>query len=216
MTKKLFGLYAITNESLMPEAHFLAMAEAALTSGARILQYRDKSKNHEKRYSQAAALKKLCTKHNACFIINDDIELLKQVDADGIHIGKNDNSLAEVRKQLGAKKIIGVSCYNQIEMAQNAIQQGADYIAFGSFFGSSIKPDAPQANIDLITRIKKQSDIPLCCIGGITLQNHVSLLNAGADMLAVISDLFTQPDSASIAHQCSQYKKSFNNTVPLT
>jgi len=209
MIKKLSGLYAITNENLMPEEHFLNMAEAALASGVSILQYRDKSSDINKRQHQAHALKALCDQHNAIFIINDDINLAKQVDADGIHIGKNDLSLSETRKQLGTNKIIGVSCYNKISLAENAIDNGADYIAFGSFFGSSIKPDAPHAGSDLITTIKQTHDVPVCCIGGITIENHQPLLQAGTDMLAVISDIFSQANNEYISAQCTKYLESF-------
>jgi len=211
MTKKLKGLYAITNENLMPDKLFLSMAETALASGVSILQYRDKSTDTHKRLNQASALKKLCDKNKATFIINDDINLAKEVDADGLHIGKNDLSLKDAKKQLGSNKIIGVSCYNQISMATDAIKNGADYIAFGSFFGSSIKPDAPHASSDLISTIKQQYNIPVCCIGGITIENHQPLLEAGTDMLAVISDIFSQPDHEHISRRCAQYLKSFNS-----
>jgi thiamine-phosphate pyrophosphorylase len=205
MNKTLSGLYVISNENLMPEDKFLSMSEAALSSGARILQYRDKSSNRKKRLYQASELKKLCDKHNAVFIINDDIELAIKVDADGVHIGKDDNSIERARKQLGENKIIGVSCYNSIELAKNAINNGADYIAFGSFFGSSIKPDAPRATIDQIQAIKKTHDIPVCCIGGITRENYTPLVTAGADMLAVISDIFSSPSTHKIAEKCKGF-----------
>lgn len=210
MTKKLSGLYVITNENLMPEAFFLDMAEAAIKHGACILQYRDKSSNKAKRLYQAKSLKALCDRHHVVFIINDDIELAKQVDADGIHIGKDDLSIHETRIQIGPNKIIGVSCYNQANLAEDAINQGADYIAFGSFFGSSIKPNAPQATIDLLPALKLKHSTPICCIGGITLKNQPQLLEAGADMLAVISDIFSQTDNEKIANQCRQYKNAFN------
>jgi len=210
MTKTLSGLYAITNENLMPEKFFLSMAETALASGVSVMQYRDKSTDTNKRLNQASALKKLCDHYSAIFIINDDVKLAKQVDADGIHIGKNDLSLKETKEQLGNNKIIGVSCYNQLSLASDAIKNGANYIAFGSFFGSSIKPDAPHASSDLISSIKQQYNIPVCCIGGITIENHRPLLEAGTDMLAVISDLFSQPDNDHISRRCAQYLKSFN------
>jgi len=210
MIKKLKGLYAITDETLMPDKFFLSMAETALASGVSILQYRDKSTDTLKRLNQASALKKLCDKNEATFIINDDINLAKEVDADGIHIGKNDHSIKDTRLQLGSNKIIGVSCYNQISMARDAIKNGADYIAFGSFFSSPIKPDAPQASSDLISSIKQQYNIPVCCIGGITIENHQPLLKASADMLAVISDIFSQPDNQHISRRCAQYLKSFS------
>jgi thiamine-phosphate pyrophosphorylase len=205
MTKKLAGLYAITNEKLMPEKHFLAMAEAAISSGISIIQYRDKSLDKTKRLHQAHELKKLCDRFNVLFIINDDVELVKQVNADGIHIGRNDLSFAQARKQLGAKKIIGVTCYNKISLAKKAINDGADYIAFGSFFGSSIKPNAPKATIDLITFIRKEHTIPVCCIGGITYQNYPLLINAGADMVAVISDIFSQTSCTVISNNCKKF-----------
>ena len=193
----------------MPANLFSQMAETALTNGASILQYRDKSSDTDKRLEQAKALRKLCYKHNAIFIINDDISLAKQVDADGIHLGRNDLSFKEARKQLGAEKIIGISCYNQLSLARSAINQGADYIAFGSFFNSSIKPDAPAASIDLIAEIKKTSDIPVCCIGGINIDNCKPLLTSGADMLAVISDVFSSPESRYISHKCEQFVTKF-------
>jgi len=210
MTKKLSGLYVITNEELMPEALFLDMARAAIKAGASVLQYRDKTSDKSKRLFQAENLKKLCDKHHVVFIINDDIDLAKQVDADGIHIGKDDLSIKEARDQIGPNKIIGVSCYNQTSLATEAINHGADYIAFGSFFGSSIKPEAPKASIELISSIKLRHDIPVCCIGGITLNNLTQLIEAGADMLAVISDVFSQADNEKIAERCIKYKKAFN------
>lgn len=211
MTKKLSGLYVITNEDLMPETAFIGMAEAAITSGASVLQYRDKSSDKSKRLYQAKSLKILCDKHHVCFIINDDIELAKQVDADGIHIGKNDLPISETRKLIGSNKIIGVSCYNQKTLAIDAIRNGADYIAFGSFFGSSIKPDAPHATTELIHSLKLMHNTPICCIGGITLENQSPLLEAGTDMLAIISDIFSQPDNEKIALRCLQYKKAFDS-----
>jgi len=193
----------------MPAERFLQMAETALAGGASILQYRDKSTDTEKRLAQASALKKLCLKHAATFIINDDISLAKQVNADGVHLGRDDLSVKEARKQLGAEKIIGVSCYNQISLAGEAIAQKADYIAFGSFFNSSVKPDAPPASLNLITEIKKISDIPVCCIGGININNCQPLIDSGADMLAVISDVFSSPDEHHIRHRCEQLSRVF-------
>ncbi len=209
MLKKLHGLYVITNEQLMPPGIFSQMAEAALIGGASILQYRDKSHDADKRLRQAKDLKKLCLKYNAIFIINDDLSLAKQLDADGIHIGKNDLAYAQAREELGAEKIIGVSCYNQLSLARNSINQGADYIAFGSFFGSSIKPNAAPASPQLITEFKKTSAAPVCCIGGINAKNCGPLLKSGADMLAVISDVFSCPDSKQISIRCQQFAKKF-------
>jgi len=205
MNKQLSGLYAITDESLMPVNEFRSMAEAALSSGANIIQYRDKSHDLEKRAKQANELRMLCNQYNAILIINDDIELAIKSAADGIHIGKNDSSINEARKRLGDDKIIGVSCYNKTSLAEQAIKEGANYVAFGSFFGSSIKPDAPKADARLISTIKKYYDTPVCCIGGITTKNCHKLLTEKADMLAVISDLFSSKNTVDIQKKCTQF-----------
>ena len=211
MNKKLTGLYAITNESLMPVNVFHSMAEAALVSGTKIIQYRDKSHDTEKRIQQANELRALCNKYNATLIINDDIELTLKSHADGIHLGKDDTSINEARKRLGPNKIIGVSCYNKISLAEKAIMDGADYIAFGSFFGSSIKPDAPKADAKLIATIKEHYDTPICCIGGITTNNCHTLLSESADMLAVISELFSSPKISDIQKKCAQFLSAFDS-----
>lgn len=200
MQSQLRGLYAITDEDLLTLNDFETVIEQVLLGGARIIQYRDKSGDTEKRYQQAAALKKLCRQHNALLIINDDVELTQQVDADGVHIGKNDSTLTVARERLGADKIIGVSCYNQLPLALEAEQQGADYVAFGSFYSSSIKPDAPRATLSLLQQAKQQLSVPVCCIGGIHPDNANELLAAGADMLAVISAVFGADD----IHHASQ------------
>lgn len=210
MKKNLHGLYVITHETLMPVNLFANMAEAALSAGAQIIQYRDKSTDHEKRLQQSRILRRLCDQYNTLLIINDDIQLALACNADGIHIGKDDATVDSVRTMLGDEMIIGVSCYNDINLAEQAIQQGADYIAFGSFFGSQIKPDAPRATPDLISQIKSQSAIPVCCIGGITLENSYPLIEAGANMLAVISDVFAEQDQRLIEDKCTAFVDALN------
>jgi len=212
MKQKLYGLYAITDEKLMPVNNFNLMAETVLRAGVRIIQYRDKSTDKAKRLKQATELRRLCTEFGATFIINDDIELTLQSNADGIHIGKDDASIIETRQLLGDDKIIGVSCYNDATLAETAIKNGADYIAFGSFFGSSIKPDAPKATPDLIRFIKNKYHTPVCCIGGITTENCNELLKEQADMLAVISDIFSSPQQNVIQNKCSQFSAVFKRT----
>ncbi len=207
--KQLSGLYAITNENLMPAESFEQRAEAALNAGARIIQYRDKSSDRGKKACQAEILKLLCRKYDALLIINDDLALAQQVDADGVHIGREDGSLQQAREQLGQQKIIGVSCYNQLSLAQTAIEEGANYIAFGSFFASTIKPDAPVATPDLIRQIKQLSNVPVCCIGGISTDNCQPLLDAGADMLAVISEVFAHPSTEDIYTATAKFRPFF-------
>jgi len=206
MTKSLYGLYAITDASLIAEKKFNQTIEQALAGGVKIIQYRDKSKNTEKRYRQAHDLKHLCDQYNATFIINDDIDLTKTIDADGVHIGSSDRSYKTARETLGEDKIIGVSCYNQFELAQQAQQQGANYVAFGRFFSSSIKPDAVIASTELLIRAKQELSIPVCAIGGITLNNSDLLIKTGADMLAVITAVFS---SANIESTCQKFCNYF-------
>lgn len=211
MLNPLSGLYAITDENLISEKNFLDYTQAAIESGISILQYRNKNSHSEKCIYQAGELKKMCAAQGILFIINDDIHLAKKIDADGVHIGKSDASLLQARAMLGPDKIIGVSCYNQLNLATKAINNGANYIAFGRFFNSSTKPDAPQATLDLISSIKNKSDIPICCIGGITTENCQPLLKSGTDMLAVINDIFSQKNSDKIRQKCHQ----FNSLISL-
>lgn len=213
MMKTLHGLYAITDEKLMPVSDFNAMAEAALSSGVKIIQYRDKSNDTTKRLNQASALRTLCDTYNAILIINDDIDLAISANADGIHIGQDDLSIEQARQHLGQNKIIGVSCYDQTSLAEAAIANGADYIAFGSFFGSRIKPNAPKAKIHLISAIKNSHATPVCCIGGITLENCNKLLAEKADMLAVISELFISRDTNEIKNKCRKFIQAFKTST---
>ncbi|MDH5766379.1 MAG: thiamine phosphate synthase [Gammaproteobacteria bacterium] len=187
--EQLSGLYVITDEKLIAPDQFTQTVEQALQGGARIVQYRDKSQDQAKRHQQAQALKQLCEDYNTVLIINDDIELAIKVDAHGVHIGMHDTPLENARRQL-QNKIIGVSCYNDFELAAQAQQQGADYIAFGSFFSSSIKPEANKADVELLIKAREELQLPVCAIGGITSDNAAQLIDAGADMLAVITDVF--------------------------
>ncbi len=202
------GLYAITDAKLIAQNHFVDTVARALQGGAAMVQYRDKSNDSRLRMQQAAALKDICVQHQATLIINDDIELALAVDADGVHIGADDTPLADARRHLGRDKIIGVSCYNQFELAQQAAEGGADYIAFGSFFPSTTKPHAVPAQLGLLRKAKQQLQTPVCAIGGITADNAGALLKAGADMLAAASGIFGEPD---ILSACKQFRRMFEN-----
>ncbi|MCW9013689.1 MAG: thiamine phosphate synthase [Gammaproteobacteria bacterium] len=201
--KQLHGLYAITSANLLIQENFIEIVEQTLSGGARIIQYRDKTSDTNKRFEQALQLKKLCDQHQALLIINDDIELAFEVNADGVHIGSNDESIDQARQKLGPEKIIGVSCYNKLELAQQAKIEGANYIAFGSFFPSPTKPEAATADLSLIHQAKTLN-IPICTIGGITHANAPQLVAAGADMLAVISDIFDAADIRAASQRISQ------------
>ncbi|MDM7203052.1 MAG: thiamine phosphate synthase [Thermodesulfobacteriaceae bacterium] len=184
----------MTDEKLTPyeEGKIFKMVELALRGGARIVQLRDKNTPREELLFYALQLKKLCSKFEALFIINDDVMLAKEVDADGVHIGKDDISLEEAVKKL-PHKIIGVSCYGDLERALLAQALGASYVAFGSFYPSPTKPHAPTISLEILLYAKKGLTIPICAIGGITLEKAKLLVEYGADMLAVISDIWTSP-----------------------
>ncbi len=201
--QRLQGLYILTDKNLTPPEDLLQAVEQAIAGGCRIVQYRDKDSNKTSRAQQATELKTLCQRSNTLLIINDDVALARQVNADGVHLGKHDASLQQAREQLGESAIIGVSCYNNIELALKAEKAGADYVAFGSFFQSDIKPEAVRAEIDLLHSAKKQLDIPVVAIGGINQHNAADLISAGADMLAVISAVFAQTDIQASSRQLS-------------
>jgi thiamine-phosphate pyrophosphorylase len=193
------GLYVITDTALIPDDQFADRVEAALRGGARIVQYRDKRPEPRLRERLAREVVRLCREHAALSIINDDVELAARIDADGVHVGKEDAALAHARSLLGPEAIIGVSCYNRLELALEAAAQGADYVAFGSFFPSRVKPDAVRAEPALLRQARARLDLPLCAIGGITAERAGPLIEAGADMLAVISDIFAADDIEAAA-----------------
>ncbi len=192
------GLYAITPDGLA-EQELLARVEAALRGGVEIVQYRDKTLSAVQQAGIACALRALCRRHNALLIINDDLALTLAIDADGVHLGGKDGDLAAARLALGPGKLLGASCYDNFELAQTAADAGADYVAFGAVFPSPTKPHAARAPLSLFTRCREELGIPACAIGGITLANAPALISAGADLLAVITDLFEAPDITSHA-----------------
>ena len=188
------GLYAITDRRLIPEAELVERVREAIDGGAAIIQYRDKSSGQATRLEQAAALAALCSARQVPLIINDDIELAAAVNADGVHLGIDDASVRTARAQLGEDAIIGVSCYNRLERAVEAVAAGADYVAFGRFFASKTKPNAVTADTDLLVAAHQQLRVPIVAIGGITPDNGAALIAAGADYLAAIDGVFGQAD----------------------
>lgn len=200
MKYNISGLYAITPEENNTD-RLLQKVALAFQGGARVLQYRNKTGSLELRQVQAQVLRELSREYNVPLIINDDALLAKQVDADGVHLGGEDGSIAAARALLGADKLIGVSCYNQLNLARIAAGQGADYFAFGAFYASTIKPDACIASLELLKQARREFTRPLVAIGGINPENAMPLLAAGADALAVISALFSSPDIQQAAMQ---------------
>ncbi len=192
------GLYALTPDVAETES-MIALVAAALEGGASAIQYRNKIAAPEKRLEQALALRALCETRGATLIINDDVDLARAVAADGVHLGRDDASIASARVRLGASAIIGASCYDSQQLAEAAVAAGADYVAFGSFFPSTTKPDAARAGLSLLSTAKARWKVPVVAIGGITPANAGALIDAGADAVAVISALFDAPDVAATA-----------------
>lgn len=200
LNARIKGLYAITPDE--PDtAELLRKVRLVLLGGARVLQYRNKAAAAAMRLEQAHALRELTHEFSVPLVINDDAVLAQQAAADGVHLGGADGSVAAARAVLGKGRIIGVSCYNRLALAHEAVRQGADYVAFGSFFASTVKPEAVAATPDLLRQARRELAVPLVAIGGITPQNGALLLDAGADALAVISAVFSAPDIQQAARQ---------------
>ena len=194
------GLYAITQTKNKTTDIIINEVIAAIKGGAVVVQFRDKEPLDA--IYLADQLVKVCHEYKVPLLINDDIELAIKVGADGVHIGREDGAISEARDRLGADAIIGVSCYNFVEQAFDAQEQGATYVAFGRFFPSSSKPLAAPAELDTLRKAKFLLDIPIVAIGGILPENGGPLLTAGADLLAVIGGLFeTQPEQSARAYQ---------------
>ncbi len=198
---RLRGLYLLTDERLGPRLE--SVVAAALAGGARLVQYRDKSTDVAKREHEARTMRELTRRYGALFLVNDDPALAATVEADGVHLGRDDPDLASARRLLGEQAVIGVSCYGSLRLARDAIAAGADYVAFGSVYPSPTKPDAVRAPLEVFTQAKRELLMPLCAIGGITPENATAIIAAGADMLAVISSVLFVADPESAARRFS-------------
>lgn len=203
MKVNLHGVYLITR----PCRNLKTLCDAveqALQGGVSLVQYRDKTDDAMRRRREASALADLCHGAGVGLIINDDVKLAQWCRAHGVHLGRDDVSIKDARAQLGREACIGVSCYNDLDRAIEAEQSGADYAGFGSFYPSPTKPDAVRAHPDLLVAAKRKLQLPVCAIGGITPYNAQALLDAGADMIAVVSSLFDARDikaaSAKLTH----------------
>lgn len=194
------GLYAVTPD-LEDTGDLISRVRGALAGGARVIQYRNKAAGPDTRLAQARALALLCREYGALLIVNDHLDLALEVGADGVHLGAQDGPLAGARRALGAQGILGVSCYNRLDWAREAVAAGADYVAFGSFFSSSVKPEAVTAAPELLRRAKAELAVPVVAIGGINALNGRVLVESGADALAVISAVFSATDIETAARQ---------------
>jgi len=208
----LAGVYALTpDDNLLPR--LVALVESALQGGVRWVQYRNKSAPPSLRRSEASTLLKVCNAHGAKLIVNDDVWLAVEIGAHGAHVGRDDlpgGRLEAARQALGPHRILGVSCYDDLEWAAAAVAAGADYIAFGSLFPSQTKPHAQRCSLDVIRLAKQRLEVPVVGIGGITMQNAPQVIEAGADMVAVLSGLF---DAMDIRQQAEKFSKLFKDRL---
>lgn len=204
---KLRGLYAITDSQLLA-GKLLPYVEAALIGGARLLQYRDKSTDEARRLREAEALRELCARYGAALIINDDAELAARLGV-GLHLGQGDGSLAAARALLGRQAIIGGTCHAQLTLAEQAVKEGASYVAFGRFFDSATKPGAPAATPELLEQAKSRLHLPIVAIGGVTLDTAPGLIARGASMVAVIHALFGADSAAEVERRARAFSALF-------
>lgn len=187
------GLYLVTPDRDDTE-RLVTLSRVAILAGATVLQYRNKTATPTLKREQARALRSLCTELGAFFIVNDSLELALAVGADGLHAGRDDGEIPALKAASNGRLAIGISCYGDFERARAAHAAGADYVAFGAMYPSPTKPHAPPAPIELITRAKRELGARVACIGGITADNAAALVEAGADWVAVISDIYQATD----------------------
>jgi len=200
------GLYAITPD--MADLNTLIhKTQLAIEGGAFMVQYRSKIQDRAVKIQQCAAILRLCREYDVPCIVNDDVEMCRVLKADGVHLGENDDNIAEVRRILGEDAIIGSSCYDQLDRAKQAQKEGASYVAFGAVFPTPTKPNAPRATLELLREAKSEIEIPIVAIGGITVNNAHDVIEAGADAIAVITSLY---ESNSIKETAETFLKMFH------
>ena len=181
-------IYAISDDILMPENLALEYAREILECGVKFFQFR--SKKAVKNEKLASEILNLCEKFGAKFIVNDDAKFAKKIGAKAVHLGKDDEGIKEAFEILGKDAYVGVSCYNDINLAINAAKNGASYVAFGSVFTSPTKPNAPKCGLEVVKEAKQILNLPICVIGGINETNIGSLSHAKPDLIAVISAIY--------------------------
>jgi len=203
------GLYAITPDSADLNT-LIQKTKSAIEGGAFMVQYRSKIQDRDVKMQQCAAILRLCREHNVPCIVNDDVEMCRTLKADGVHLGEEDDNIAEVRHILGDDAIIGSSCYDQLDRAKSAQKEGASYVAFGAMFPTSTKPNAPRATLALLKDAKREIEIPIVAIGGITVNNAHDVIKTGIDAIAVINSLY---EAKSIKETAETFVKMFHQKI---
>jgi len=199
------GLYAITPDSADLNT-LIQKTKSAIEGGAFMVQYRSKIQDRDVKMQQCAAILRLCREYEIPCIVNDDVEMCRVLEADGVHLGEKDDNIAEVRHILGEDAIIGSSCYDQLNRAKSAQKEGASYVAFGAMFPTSTKPNAPRATLALLKEAKREIQIPIVAIGGITVNNAHDVIKTGIDTIAVITSLY---EAKSIKETAETLSKMF-------
>lgn len=194
------GLYVLTDSDLIPDAELADRVRGAIQGGASAVQYRDKRPGYAGHLERARALREVTRELGALLIINDNPQLAAEVDADGVHLGRDDPDIERARAVVGGRAI-GISCYNEFERAAAALERGADYVAFGSFYPTRTKSGTVVATPDLLRRASRELSIPTVAIGGITPENGAALIAAGVDALAVVSAVFAADDPRRAAER---------------
>jgi thiamine-phosphate pyrophosphorylase len=198
------GLYIITDCARLDYPEMLARTGLMLRAGVAAVQYRDKNPDEKTRRRIAEQLHDLCQRHATPLIINDDVATALAVQAEGVHLGREDTGQDEARRCLPEGTLIGVSCYNDLPGAARAQAAGADYVAFGAVFPTRTKDKTVPASLELLTRARAELTIPVAAIGGITTENCRSVLAAGADLLAVISSVYLADDPTSAVRRFNE------------
>ena len=200
------GLYAITPD--MADLNTLIQkTQLAIEGGAFMVQYRSKIQDRDVKMQQCAAILRLCREYKIPCIVNDDVDMCRILEADGVHLGEKDDNIADVRRILGEDAIIGSSCYDQLNRAKQAQNEGASYVAFGAMFETLTKPNAPRATLELLREAKSQIQIPIVAIGGITMNNAHDVIETGIDAIAVINSLF---EAKTIKETAETFSKMFH------
>lgn len=198
------GLYAILDAGTVPVVRRPWAAAAAIAGGARVIQYRHKPATASGAEASARTLLAVCRRRRVPLIVNDDLELAAGIGADGVHLGRNDATIAAARARLGAATIVGATCHASLEAATAAVAAGADYVSFGRFFASRTKPDAPSADPAVLTAAKRRLNVPIVAVGGVTAGNGGALLAAGADWLAAAQSVFGTGGTRAAAGKLAQ------------